>query len=82
LSITQRLDKKTIYGWTLVRRTSQRLPYAFDIKGSKYHTKPSPLSAVHMEASDSCKIQVIIFSSNQPIYPGNAVIIVGALTIS
>ena len=28
-------SKKTIYGWTLVRRASPRLPYACVIKGSK-----------------------------------------------
>ena len=43
-----------------------KAPYAFDIKDSKWHTKPSPISAVYMEASDSCKIQVIIFFSFQP----------------
>ncbi len=30
------------------------------IKGSKQKTTTSPLSALHMKASDSCKIQVIV----------------------
>jgi len=52
-------DDNLFYSLIFTQRANRRLPSAALLRARNSFTMTSPLSALHMKASDSCKIQVL-----------------------